>query len=175
MKKYCASIFLSFLFLTLFVKEVIAASSYVLPYPGIMPGNKLYKVEKILDWVKKYFLFGDFAQYKYSISLSSKKLVEAKTLFEYKQYVFAISALNESDKEFVEANKYLLQAREHKKDIAEKLREFNSAAQKHDEVLEKVLINVPATYSWSEEKKEPVELFLKEKIERSIDIRKIYE
>ena len=70
---------------------MFAESQYVLPYPSAMPGSFLYKLNLVQEEILRYWYFGDFGQFKYNLGLSDKYLVEAKTLFEYKQYLLAIS------------------------------------------------------------------------------------
>jgi len=82
-------------------------AEYVLPYPSAMPGNKLYRIMRIIDELKKPLYFGSITRYKYHLSLADKYLVEAKTLFEYKQYLLAVDALERSDREFQEATPLL--------------------------------------------------------------------
>lgn len=168
-------ILFALLFISIAIKTSFAASSYVLPYPGIMPGNKLYKVSEALDYVRRYYSFGDFSQLSYNLSLSDKKLVEAKTLFEYNQYPLGLKALEKSDAYFVQADKYLKLASEHKKNISEKKGMYKSAAMKHIEVLESLKKVLPEHFTWVDEKKAPLALNLWEAIQKSVRIRKAYE
>ncbi|MGE5041794.1 MAG: DUF5667 domain-containing protein [Candidatus Levyibacteriota bacterium] len=170
------SILLALVLCILFsAQSTLASSSYVLPYPGIMPGNKLYKVSELFDSLKRYYAFGDFAQFSYNLSLSDKKLVEAKTLFEYNQYPLALTALQKSDKYFIQAFRELKIAASHNKDISDKRKTFMSAAQKHIEVLESVKKIVPSSFTWADEKKAPVGLNLWAQLDTSLKIRKTYE
>ncbi len=54
---------------------VFAASSYVLPYPGLMPGHRLYPIKQVFDRVYQVFVFGNFAKHKYELGLADKKLI----------------------------------------------------------------------------------------------------
>lgn len=85
-------------------------ADYVLPYPSVMPGNKLYRITRIVDQLKKYWYFGNIAQIKYHLGLSDKYLVEAKTLFEYKQYLLATDALKRSSDQFSQIHQYVIKA-----------------------------------------------------------------
>src|SRR3989344_5659903 len=104
-----ASLFLIFLFI--FAEQCIAESIYVLPYPSSMPGNKLYKVHLFLESLEQYWYFGSFGQFKYSLKESDKYLVEAKTLFDYKQYILANKALQKSDIYFSRTFPFLVKAK----------------------------------------------------------------
>lgn len=150
-------------------------SSYVLPYPGIMPGNKLYNLNLVVDKIQEYFAFGDFAKFQYNLSESDKYLVEAKTLFEYKQYTLALVALNKSDLYLSHAYSSLVSAKKHGKDISDKNSKLKLASSKHSEVLNSIEGSTPEFFIWEDEKKAPVKLKLNEKLEKSIDIRRKYE
>lgn len=151
------------------VRSTYASSSYVLPYPGVMPGNKLYKLAEIFDEVKKYYSFGDFARFSYNLSESDKYLVEAKTLFEYNQYPLALTALRKSDSYFKKVLPSLKQASKNGKDISEKLIIFKQARSKHIEVLEGIQKNVPESFLWVDEKKLPVQLDIWGEINSSLN------
>lgn len=136
-----------------------------------MPGNKLYKLSLLIDTLKGYYSFGDFAQFKYNLSESDNSLVEAKTLFEYSQYSLALQALEKSDTYFKKALPNLSRAQKNGKNIADNLRLLSFASDKHTEVLLKLKQEVPKSFLWADEKKTPVRLELWKKIDQSIAIR----
>lgn len=163
-----------FLFLTFIAFPAFtsyAESDYVLPYPSFMPGSKFYQLQLFKDAVLKYWYFGNFAQFTYNLKQSDKYLVEAKTLFEYKQYLLGHSALEKSDVYFSETKPYLLRARKEGKNISKNMSFIKDAALKHIEVLKKLELQVPKTFVWRPEKSLPSTLDLKESIRRSILIR----
>ncbi|MCL4418206.1 MAG: hypothetical protein M1365_16230 [Actinobacteria bacterium] len=88
-----------------------AQSSYVLPYPSAMPGSSSYKIHQLYESIIKYWYFGNLGQFKYNLKQSDKYLVEAKTLFEYNQYLLASKALTKSDYYFKNIEPYLLKAK----------------------------------------------------------------
>jgi len=137
------------LFLLFFALRVVVYADYLLPYPSYMPGNTLYKVSRIIDELKKYWFWGNIASSKYHQGLSDKYLVEAKTLFEYKQYPLALDALARSDEHF----------------------QKKESAGVHRELLLKLLNELPQTYIWQEERQEPVTLAIGDALHRSIQIR----
>ena len=148
-------------------------SAYVLPYPGFMPGNKIYRLKQIADYVGQYWAFGSLTRYKYELSLADKKLVEAKTLFEYSQYPLALKALLDSDWHFQQASNYLTQAKKEGKDITQKETLFKSAAQKHIEVLKQLEQNLPESFLWQPEKKDSLVLEIRNALEAAIKIREL--
>lgn len=145
------AIFLFLVYSFLFIVPVVNAE-YVLPYPSFMPGNKIYKITRVVDKLKEYWYFGNLSQAKYHLALSDKYLVEAKTLFEYKQYLLALDALKRSDDYFSK-----------QKNI--------EAAKAHILVLESLLRQLPPTFEWKPEKDDPTQLPISEKLEQSIIIR----
>lgn len=123
--------------------------------------------EKIL----KYWYFGNFGQFGYSLKESDKYLVEAKTLFEYNQYLLGFKALQESNNYFLDAPLYLKNAVVEHKDISQKENLFKEASLKHVEVLSLMLNQTPEIFVWNPEKSKPTILNLKDLINESINIR----
>ena len=171
--KKSRSLILAFLFFLLITQKTLAASSYVLPYPGLMPGNKLYRLKQITDYIGQYWTFGNFSRHKYELNLADKKLVEAKILFEYQQYPLAIKALESSNQHFQKAVYYLERAEKEGKDISQKMINLKAAAEKHKEVLETLKKELPEEFLWQPEKKEATELNLESALEEAIKIREI--
>lgn len=164
-------VFLSISLFLLIIPQAHAASSYVLPYPGIMPGSKLFIVSEIGDELKGMLSFGDFSRFKYNLSQSDKYLVQSKTLFEYGQYPKAVDALRKSNMYFKMLNSNLLSAQNNSKDIGEKTAIFNNASLKHMEVLQKLDKDLPGTYVWQDEKADPYTINLDGEIKNGIDSR----
>lgn len=162
---------LVFLFV-FFSKPVIAESNYVLPYPSSMPGSLTYKIRLAYDAISRYWYFGDFGQFSYSLKMADKYLVEAKTLFEYKQYLLAYNALRKSDIYFVNVLPSLIKASKENKDIIQKRNILQDASRKHIEVLEKIEMQTPGIFIWQPEKKSSRILYLKKTLADSIRLRK---
>lgn len=160
-----------FLLFIIFTTHVHAESTYVLPYPSTMPGSFFYKLNLIQEELLKYWYFGDFSQFHYNLKQSDKYLVEAKTLFEYKQYFLAHKALLKSDLYFKNLKPILIKAREHGKETSEKKALLSSASEKHIEILTELRIEVPQVFEWKPEKGNPIELRLRENLTKSIRIR----
>jgi len=168
MKKLIILLFL--ILYSLFTPRIIFAE-YVLPYPSYMPGNTMYRVSRILDSLKYYWFRGNIAQTKYHLALSDKYLVEAKTLFEYKQYLLGKDALTRSDGEIQRISLSLDSGMREHEDMSGQLKVLCSALPVHNTVLLRLLDNLPKTYVWKDENKEPVSLDLASHVQRSIDIR----
>lgn len=149
-----------------------AESSYVLPYPSFMPGSPFYKLNLIKEEILKYWYFGNFAQFEYNLKQSDKYLIEAKTLFAYKQYLLGYQALKNSDRYFQRTLPYLLRAKNEGKDIIKKQNELKAAALKHIEMLGLIKQQIPRQFVWRPEKSPPTTLNLHDEIENSIKARK---
>lgn len=173
MKRFLIPLFSLFFFLSL-VMPVFAGSSYVLPYPSRMPGSFAYKIHLVYENISKYWYFGDFGQFDYSLKIADKYLVEAKTLFEYKQYLLGFNALRKSDQYFINILPNLVRAEKNGKNTLQKRVILKEVAQKHIETLKKMQIDNPDTFNWQPEKVLPTMLDIKGAIENSINVRKNY-
>src|SRR5690242_14133057 len=96
-----------FLFFFIFSQPSYALSSYVLPYPSTMPGGVSYKIHLVWEKIMQYWYFGDFGSYEYNLKQSDKYLVEAKTLFEYNQFLLGYNALQKSNDYFKNIEPFL--------------------------------------------------------------------
>lgn len=153
---------ISLLTLVLFIffsSVSFAQSDYVLPYPSSMPGSIFYKLNLIKEEILKYWYFGDFGQFHFNLKQSDKYLVEAKTLFEYKQYFLGLNALNKSRVYYNKSYPFLLKARSKGKDERNNLILFESASARHIEILLKMRSEVPEEFTWEPEKSPPTKLY----------------
>ena len=167
----CYLILFLLLFIFLFPRNMFAESSYVLPYSSAMPGSIFYKLNLIQEELLRFWYFGDLGQFKYNLLQADKYLVEAKTLFDYKQYFLAYQALQGSDNYFKKIEPTVLSAKKNGKNTIDKEKLLKEAAGKHLEELTKLKQNLPATFEWRLEKQQPRILNLSEAFENSIEIR----
>jgi uncharacterized protein DUF5667 len=154
--------------------RAVNASSYVLPYPSVMPGNIFYNLNLFKESVLRFWYFGDFGQFTFHLKQSDKYLVEAKTLFEYEQYFLATGALKKSDEYFEKTLGFLDSAKKSQKNIEKNRELLRQAGLKHIEVLERLKNGLPEAVVWTAEKEEPKTLMLKNQIDRSISLRTKY-
>lgn len=148
-----------------------AYADYVLPYPSFMPGSPFYKISNVLDSLKNYWSWGNVAQTKYRMSLADKYLVEAKTLFEYRQYLLGAKALTQSDQEFSKITTYLIGAKLEGVDISNLVATVRDEARVHSSVLNSLAREVPQTFTWAPEKAKPTDIRLQKMLETSESIR----
>ncbi|MBI2613537.1 MAG: hypothetical protein HYW62_02100 [Candidatus Levybacteria bacterium] len=161
----------AFLLIFFLANRVYAKSDYVLPYPSNMPGGLSYKLHLLYENISKYWYFGDFGQFDYNLKMADKYLVEAKTLFDYKQYLLGFNALQKTDSYSTNILPHLIKAEKNSKDVAQKKMLLKEAMQKHIEVLEEMKNRFPATFIWEPEKSAPTILNLEEAFNKSIQLR----
>ncbi len=167
-KKLCVVLFIAYFLLRM---APIVRAEYVLPYPGYMPGNKLYRVSRLIDHLKEPFFFGNISAYTYHLGLSDKYLVEAKTLFEYKQYLLASDALLRSDSAFARVPVYLKRAASEGKDVSAFVVLLRDASLRHIQVLTGLEAGLPDTFEWKPEKTNATALRIQDMIRQSIMVR----
>ncbi len=163
------SILLVFLLFPRYVK-----AEYLLPYPSFMPGNKLYKFSRVLDVVKEWWYFGTISQFKYHLNLADKYLIEAKTLFEYKQYLLATDALKRSNQQFKLMPDIIHKATKEGKDQRQLTVIGKEAVKVHTETLVKLKNEVPQEFLWTPEKEAPTKLNLYQILDEAISLRKSF-
>lgn len=162
----------SLLIITYFISVVMSVhADYVLPYPSYMPGNKLYKIDRIIDQLKRFWYFGNIAKVKYHLALSDKYLVEAKTLMEYNQFLLGADALTRSNKEFSGIPLNLAGAKNEGVDTTTLKGTIQEAAIKHTSVLAALQRSVPHTFVWRPEKSVATNLDLGSMIQSSEELR----
>lgn len=162
--------FILFLALLFLPRSVIA--EYVLPYPSYMPGNKIYKIARVIDELKRFWYWGSIGSVKYHMGLSDKYLVEAKTLFEYKQYLLAIDALKRSDHEFLSIHPQVARAKTEGKDIAQFEQTIKEVSQAHVIIIEKLIQMLPAEFSWTPEKNTSTWLPIRAQLQNAAILRR---
>lgn len=169
---YTITIFFITFLLFSFAPSKVLAQDYVLPYPGLMPGHPLYKASEIVDKLQEWWGFGNFAKFKHHLELSDKKLIEAKTLAEYKQYLLAVEAIEIYEYHLRLANDFLGEAQNEGKDISEKQAIFKNAIAKHREILERLRSEHPKEIFWNPEKDESQTIELEKVLNRAIELGK---
>ena len=140
-----------------------------MPYPAAMPGNKLYKISEAFDIVKGWWSFGNLAQFSYNLNIADKKLIEAKTLFEYKQYLLAANALPQYTLHLDLAQQALKKAKKEGKDISKKQILFLQAIDAHREILEQIQQETPENFLWQPEKQKPQTIKIRKLLKDAIE------
>jgi len=138
-----------------------------------MPGNLFYKLNLIQEELLKFWYVGDLAQFKYNLNQSDKYLVEAKILFDYKQYLLANNALMKSNDYYKKIVPSLISARNNGKDISNNKKILVEASEKHIEEFKKIKTSVPPEFNWVPEKSSSSFLKLHQEIDKAVKIRRI--
>lgn len=165
-------IVLIFFLVVLFSTPTSVFAEYVLPYPFLMPGNKIYKISRMADVIKRYWSFGSIAQTKYSMSMADKYLVEAKTLFEYKQYLLAFDAIERSDQELSRLPENIRAGGLQRKNMSLMITSIKEEINMHEKVLKKLQAEMPSEFTWTPEKKSPTILPIQNRLEEAILFRR---
>ena len=167
MKKF---IVICILLYSFFIPQIVFAK-YVLPYPSYMPGNKLYTISKVWETLESWWYWGAIGQTKYHMMLADKYLVEAKTLFEYKQYMLAINALQKSDEHILQVPKSIILGERQGKDMTQFSSLFTQEQDVHRVVLVALQTELPKTFIWTPEKAIPTTLDINGVLSRAIILR----
>lgn len=136
-----------------------------------MPGNFLYQPRLILSKFSSLIHFGDFGKFNYNLSESDHYLVEAKTLFEYKQYLLGLRALEKSDYYFIKTAPNLESAKNNNKNISSRKEILKLGALKHIEIINRLKSDLPENFIWTPEKTESTVINFNKVLESSIKIR----
>jgi hypothetical protein len=158
--------------LLLLTGSVAFAADYNLPVKPILPGHPLYRISRNLDRVRSWFLWGDIAKATYRLTLADKYLAEAKTLFELKQFPFAVDALERSNLEFERIPGFLENDVRDGRDIGAMRDKVKASSRAHVTILDALEPMVPEVYVWTEDDGEPIQLEIREQILLSVGIRK---
>lgn len=159
------------LLLLLHPVRVYAQEEYVLPYPSAMPGSRMYAFHELWDGLQKYWHFGSLSQFRYSMQQSDKHLVEARTLFEYKQYLLADEALKNSDKYFDQARIALDSAEKEGKLTEIERQKLRAAAEKHRDVLFIIRETTPMEFIWQPERAASTVVRIRDDLDAAITAR----
>lgn len=146
-------------------------AEYVLPYPSVMPGNKLYSLTRLIDTIQGYWSWGSFAKIQHHLGLADKYLVEAKILFEYKQYLLGVDALKRSNVEVKQLFPYVVSAYSEHKDIKPTVQNIDNAMSVHLNVLQHMTNIVPEIFIWKPEHDNETQLLLQYLIDQSLKLR----
>lgn len=159
------------LFICFFIPLFTVNAEYILPYPGPMPGNKMYTLVKMIDKFQYYWFWGSIAKANYFMDLSDKYLVESKVLFEYKQYLLAVDALKRSDESWEQIDGYISRAAKEGKNIQYLQTKHQEQSVEHKQSIDRLMTMLPETFNWTPENEKSTNIQLKQLLENSKNIR----
>lgn len=134
----------------------VSAQSYVLPYPGVMPGSRWYQIDQLFTRIKGFYAFGNLAQARYQRSLSDERMVTARTLVWYGQYALAAEYLHDSSEPLMKLPGLLEHAEKKGVDVSEEIEKVRSMCRAHTDVIQEIESKVPETITWSAEKRDEI-------------------
>ncbi len=126
---------------------------------------------RFLDEAKKYWYWGNLSSYRYYLGQSDKALVEAKTLFEYGQYLLAMEALERSNRFLQHVPDALKKAKQEGKDVEKYEREFREAMKEHRKTVVKLLDTLPEEFIWRPEDRSANQLRIREELNKALLLR----
>jgi hypothetical protein len=105
------------------------------------------------------------------LNASDKTLVEAKTLFEYKQYLLAVGSLERSNGYFQKIHGFLALAEQEGKDVTGWRKNASDSAQAHQVVLKNLITQTPEFFDWQPEKDTATALSIHKALKAAIQLR----
>lgn len=124
-----------------------------------------------MDEAKRYWYWGNFSSYRYYLGQSDKTLVEAKTLFEYHQYLLGMDALQRSNRAVQQQNIYLLRSEKEDKDVRQARQTVSEAMSEHERILKKLMEELPPEFVWIPEKQTAQVLHIRQELINAQTIR----
>ncbi len=155
----------------LFLPLTSVHAEYVLPYPSYMPGNKMYRITRLVDSMKKYWSYGSLTQVKYRMKLADKYLVEAKTLMEYKQYLLGYDALRRSNEQILMLKDSFQDAKKQYGNLEDVQLLITDELEKHIETVLLIQSLTPEAVVWNPEKAPSTDLNIADLLTESTNIR----
>lgn len=136
-------LFLVLLVVVFLCPKVVQAQANDLPKPGILPDSPFYFLKSWSEAIGTFFTFGDVAKAGRYLSLSEKRLAEAKALVEKGKPEVAERAIGRYQEQLNQALTKAEEAKTKGLDTDEVLVRVSEATLKHEAVLADVLENVP--------------------------------
>lgn len=112
---------------------------YYLPYPGILPDHPLYTLKMIRDRIWLWLTANSLKRVEVLLLFSDKRLGAAKVLIEGNKANLGVSTLEKGEKYLEAAVTQLEKSKQSGKDIKQMTEQLRTAAQKHEEVILKLI------------------------------------
>ena len=113
-----------------------ATIDYPLPYPGMLPDNKLFILKKARDRVMEFLIADPLKKAEFYLLLSDKRLAMAKTFVDYNKFDYAKDSLLRAENFYEKAESNLWKAKSANKNIDELKSRMLKAGDKHLEIQE---------------------------------------
>lgn len=108
---------------------------YVLPYPGILPDNALYKLKMVRDRIGAALIFDSLRRADYFLKMGDKRLAAAKFLADYGKWDLSAVTASKAEIYLLRSVEEAEKAKNSGKDVSSFLGRLSTASLKHEEVL----------------------------------------
>lgn len=164
-------IILAILFTVLFSSSVFAQSplpkvspspspkpttDYVLPYPGILPDNALYKIKMLRDRIGAELISDNLRKAEYFLKMGDKRVSASKFLSDYGNSSLAATTASKAEIYLLRSVEMAGRAKNEGRDTGAFLGTLSTASLKHQEVLEEMRLKASDGPKQSFEKSEIV-------------------
>ncbi len=119
------------------ISPVFTTVDYALPYPGILPDNPLYFLKAARDKVISFLIADPLKRGKFDLLQADKRLQMGVYLIQKdkKELPLAVSTISKGQNYFTEAADQVAIIKQKKESSADFVKELQTAAAKHEEVL----------------------------------------
>jgi hypothetical protein len=108
---------------------------YVLPYPGILPDNKLYFLKMLRDKIWGLLIFDEAKKIDWLVLMGDKRLAAGKVLIDTGKVNLGVSTILKGEKYMSEAMEKAEIVKEKNVNIYDQLEKLRKALLKHREIL----------------------------------------
>lgn len=135
--KIVVVIILLFVCFNLVLKEAMASTiNYALPWPGILPDNKLYKVKVLRNKIIEKIIISPVKKVEFDLLMADKTIYASKLLIDKREIALAKDTVLKGENYYsMLVNDYNVALLQHKKIPADLDRKITLAALKHQEIF----------------------------------------
>lgn len=119
------------------------ASEYVLPYPGILPGNPLYNLKMVRDRVLGFLVADKVKRADFYLLQSDKRMAAGEALIKNNKHLLAERTMSRAVKYYEQSVKSLLELKINTDESRDLKNRLLLAGEKHQEILSGILVNLP--------------------------------
>lgn len=116
---------------------------YVLPYPGILPDNALYKIKMVRDRIGSLLIRDDLRQAEYLLKMGDKRISASKYLSDYGNCSLASQTASKAEIYLLRSVEEAGKAKNIGVNVSAFLGTLSKATLKHVELLEQMMVKAP--------------------------------
>jgi hypothetical protein len=117
-------------------KVVLEKVDYVLPYPGILPDNKLYFLKMLRDKIWRLLIVGENKKIDWLVLMGDKRLAAGKVLIDTGLTGLGVTTIIKGEKYLAEAVSLAETAKIRNINVYDQLEHLRKSILKHREILE---------------------------------------